>query len=196
MARAKGALCGGRTRQGGTCERPSGWGTDHPGYGSCKLHSGATPTGIKAAAEQALREQAADALARLDAEPVGNPLEELARLAGQAVAWKDAMSVKVNELAGAIRFDSNLGQEQLRSELALWERSLDRCTNALVAMAKLKIDERLTAIEERKTEIVAAAVREALARSGATPEQQLEAKQHIVVKLRARDDGKEYARAR
>ena len=68
----------------------------------------------------------------------------------------------------------------MRSELLLWERALDRCTNVLVAMAKLRIDERLAAIEERKTELVAAAVREALARSGATPEQQLEAKRHVV----------------
>ena len=68
----------------------------------------------------------------------------------------------------------------MRSELLLWERALDRCTNVLVAMAKLRIDERLAAIEERKTELVAAAVREALARPGATPEQQLEAKRHVV----------------
>ena len=40
-------LCGARKRQprypGETCARPSGWGTEHPGYGRCKLHGGATP---------------------------------------------------------------------------------------------------------------------------------------------------------
>lgn len=30
-----------RTRQ--PCQRPAGWGTDHPGLGRCKLHGGATP---------------------------------------------------------------------------------------------------------------------------------------------------------
>jgi hypothetical protein len=35
--------CGANRRQGnGPCRRPAGWGTDHPGYGPCKLHFGAT----------------------------------------------------------------------------------------------------------------------------------------------------------
>jgi hypothetical protein len=34
--------CGGRTRAGGTCRRESGWGTDHVGFGRCKLHGGCT----------------------------------------------------------------------------------------------------------------------------------------------------------
>lgn len=36
--------CGGRKRGegGGTCQLPAGWGTSHPGIGSCKLHGGGT----------------------------------------------------------------------------------------------------------------------------------------------------------
>lgn len=40
-------FCGARTRQGGTCRKPAGWGTDHPGVGRCRLHGGATPTGVR-----------------------------------------------------------------------------------------------------------------------------------------------------
>lgn len=36
--------CGGRTRPGYFCKRPKGWGTGHPGIGSCKKHGGKTPT--------------------------------------------------------------------------------------------------------------------------------------------------------
>lgn len=32
-----------RKRNAGKCNRPSGWGTDHPGQGRCKLHGGSTP---------------------------------------------------------------------------------------------------------------------------------------------------------
>lgn len=34
------AGCGATTRAGSSCERPKGWGTDHPGEGRCKLHGG------------------------------------------------------------------------------------------------------------------------------------------------------------
>jgi len=37
------AKCGAKTRDGGTCGQPAGWGTDHPGEGRCKFHGGATP---------------------------------------------------------------------------------------------------------------------------------------------------------
>lgn len=36
-------LCGAKTRNGGTCKKPAGAGTDHVGQGRCKLHGGATP---------------------------------------------------------------------------------------------------------------------------------------------------------
>ncbi len=32
-----------------TCRRPSGWGTEHPGWGRCKLHGGATESHIESA---------------------------------------------------------------------------------------------------------------------------------------------------
>src|SRR3954471_7264732 len=37
--------CGGRNRHGTQCKRPAGWGTDHVGWGRCKLHGGNTPNG-------------------------------------------------------------------------------------------------------------------------------------------------------
>lgn len=38
-------VCGGKTRAGGGCTRPAGWGTDHVGTGRCKLHGGGIGTG-------------------------------------------------------------------------------------------------------------------------------------------------------
>ncbi len=39
--RAKLPVCGAKhNKRPGTCQRPAGWGTDHPGEGRCKLHGG------------------------------------------------------------------------------------------------------------------------------------------------------------
>lgn len=39
--RAKLPLCGAKhNKRPGTCKRPAGWGTEHPGEGRCKLHGG------------------------------------------------------------------------------------------------------------------------------------------------------------
>jgi hypothetical protein len=39
------ALCNARTRAGGTCRLAAGHGTDHVGFGRCRLHAGNTPSG-------------------------------------------------------------------------------------------------------------------------------------------------------
>ena len=64
--------CGATLKSGaGTCGHKAGWGTDHPGYGNCKLHGGATPTGKKHAktlrqeAWQRIMEQAEPRLTRM-----------------------------------------------------------------------------------------------------------------------------------
>lgn len=65
-------LCGGKTRAGGKCARPSGWGTPHPGNGRCKFHGGASPSGIKAARKEAALEFGRGMLGAL---VVGSPLD-------------------------------------------------------------------------------------------------------------------------
>jgi len=163
MATRKGPFCGADRRNGeGLCRLPAGRGTSHEGTGHCSWHGGASPSGIMSA----LNKQAAAELARLDVPPVTDPLTELARLAGQAVAWKDAMAAKVNELA-SLRYESATGGEQLRAEIALWERSLDRCISTLGAMARLNIEDRLAGIKRRTADMLELALTQALQKSGA-----------------------------
>lgn len=172
--------CGAKKRQGeGTCQRPAGWGTDHAGTGCCKLHGGNTRDHRTAA----LREQAERTLADLNAPPVDNPLTELARIAGQVVAWKDGIADRVNELT-SLRYSTD-GGEQLRAEVALFERALDRCERFLTAMAKLNIDERLTRISEQQAALVNHAVIAALQELGLPAEQQQEARRGVARHLRA-----------
>lgn len=59
--RAKLPLCGAKhNKRPGTCKRPAGWGTDHPGEGRCKLHGGGaqkpSPAYLEVNASPRLRE--------------------------------------------------------------------------------------------------------------------------------------------
>jgi hypothetical protein len=177
----KGPFCGGKLHgRDGTCEQPAGWGTPHPGHGRCKLHGGCAPSGRIAAAEQ----QARAALARLNVAPVENALTELAKITGQVVAWKDMLAEKVNTLA-SLRYETEVGGEQLRAEVALWERALDRCGKFLVDMAKLDIDERLARVTEQQAEQVSAALTTVLAEMGLSQDQQRAARAGVARHLRA-----------
>ena len=176
--------CGAKKRQGeGTCQRPAGWGTDHLGFGPCRTHGGNTKNHRTAA----LREQAERVLADLNAPPVDNPLTELARITGQVVAWKDGLADRVNELH-SIRYSTD-GGEQLRAEVALFERALDRCERFLTAMARLNIDERLARIEQQQADLVTYAVTVTLEELGLPTEQQAEARRGVARHLRAVSGG-------
>lgn len=49
-------ICGAKLKAKGgnnkVCQKPAGWGTNHPGTARCKYHGGASPTGIMAAASK------------------------------------------------------------------------------------------------------------------------------------------------
>jgi hypothetical protein len=129
----------------------------------CRMHLGkkARPVIVEAR----LNAQAAAELANLDVAPVVDPFLELSLLAGQVVEWKNRMAGRVNALTD-LRYKSAHGLEQLRSELALWERSLDRCLAVLTAMSRLDIEERLTGIRQKTADMLERAFDAALEASG------------------------------
>lgn len=175
--------CGGKKKQGeGTCTRPAGWGTDHAGSGRCKLHGGCAPSGRVAA----LNEQARRLLYKHDAGPVADPLEALQRLAGRALALEETIGQLVNDLT-SIRYESGGegGGEQLRAEVAVLERAMDRCGKLLVDIAKLNIEERMARVTEKQAELAADALRTVLREMGLPPEQQQDAQARLGRHLRA-----------
>jgi hypothetical protein len=108
------------------------------------------------------------ALARLDVEPVDDRLRELAKLAGQVLAWRDELAARVNALT-SLRYTAGESRtEQLRAEVALFERALDRCAALLGLMARLGIDTRLARISERQADAVVRAADAAIAAAGVT----------------------------
>jgi len=122
------------------------------------------------------------------AEPVEDPLTKLSEIAGEAVMWKDIMAERIMELQDdEWRYQDAKGAEQLRSEVLLWERAIDRCERFLTAMARLRIDERLAKISEAQAAIVTKAIVMTMAEIGLNREQQEEARQVVVRHLRAID---------
>ncbi|MFR0358638.1 hypothetical protein [Streptomyces sediminimaris] len=158
--------CGGKKKQGeGTCTQPAGWGTDHAGVGRCKLHGGCTPNQAVSAGRQKAEAEARRVLAELSVGPVADPLEALLKLAGEVLAWQRATAGLVNQL-DSIRYPGGNGTEQLRSEVVLYERAMDRAVNVLAAIARLNIDERLVAVTERQADAVVSAINAALEAAG------------------------------
>lgn len=137
----------------------------------CARHGGMAPQNRAAAAVRIEEDKAKRELARLELEPVTNALEALQHHAAVVVAWRDRCAEMVNKLEERIRFESSLKIEQLRSEVTLWERALDRATVTLSALARAQVDERLAAISQRKADMMAAALSAALQRAGLTSDQ-------------------------
>lgn len=164
-------------------------------------HGGLLPRVKAAAARNVAEEKIRRSIAGTGAAPVDDPYAELARLAGQVVHWKDTLAAIVDSMSGAAecsecgasvpgagewRYEaSGAGTEQMRSELALFERALDRCGATLGMIAKLNIDERLARISERQADVVVRAVDAAIAAAGITGDEALQARVVVARELRA-----------
>lgn len=114
---------------------------------------------------------------------VSNPLEELALLVSEVLLYKDYTAQRVAELRGQERYEGKAG-EQLRAEVALYERSLDRAGKLLVEWSRLNIDERLARIEEQKAQQILDVIRSSLGHVELTDEARKTIERHIISGLR------------
>jgi len=181
-------LCGAKKRQGdGTCGRPAGWGTPHAGAGRCKFHGGNTRNhqngGHLALVEQQLHHDR-DAMAALlgAADPVEDPLRELQVLAGEAKRWKQLVAERVSGLT-SLGYAGAVG-EQVKAEVQLLERAMDRLGHLLLGIGRLNIDERLARVSEQQAATVASALGVVLSEMGLSHDQQREARSRVARHLR------------
>jgi hypothetical protein len=130
-----------RTRGEDRCTRPAGWGTDHPGYGSCKFHAGSTPNGRAAARV----EMARDSLERLGvaatATPV-NPVELLGDLIDQSAAIVAYLREQVAALPAVLTAD---GTHPL---VRLYGQERDRAARVAREAVALGLEERRVRLDE------------------------------------------------
>ena len=165
--------CAARKKDGSPCKGPAVRGAD-----KCRMHLGKQPGAsiLQARADQLLHQ--------FDAPAVADPLEALQRLAGRALALEETIGRLVNDLT-VIRYESEGGGEQLRAEVAVLERAMDRCGRLLVDIAKLNIEERLAKITEIQVGIIQEAMFAVLGEMGLPPDKQREAQQRLGRRLRA-----------
>lgn len=153
--------CDAKTRRGTKCSQSAGWGTDHTGYGRCKLHGGSSPNGnVAAAREQAIA---------LSLEYEVEPHEALLRAVGQAARWELVCRHRVagldpGELAvthvrhrdwvGNGENGTGGGSETIaesHADLNVWVRAHRQSVRDLASIAKTAID---AGVDERRVRVV------------------------------------------
>ena len=122
------------------------------GQTRCDMHGGKTPSKLAKAARTLAEDKVRRSLNEVGIREVENPLAELRALTGEVVAWKDALAAHVAALGEHYRFTDDKGAEQLRAEVALYERALDRAGKLLETWARLGIDAMLADMQVRVTE--------------------------------------------
>jgi len=167
-------VCKGHNRAGGPCRL-----SPRRGMVVCRLHGGESPQALEGARRREVEERAREVLRRKWAdglEPtVTDPLGELARIAGEVVAFKDYLRDQVTELDGVLTYWTDREYpagddvtrteqtEQLRAVVTAYERSLDRAAKVLASIVKLDLAGRMLELRTAQAEQIVGAVRYGLA---------------------------------
>lgn len=177
-------FCGGPKRQGeGTCTRPAGWGTPHPGLGRCKLHGGSTKSHVEAARQEMARRELVQVW-NVDAAPIMDPAGEMRRLAGQMRHAVDVLGSRLNG-DGEPCDVCGRGDVDLDSPPAVaWMRQQRELRQVLEAMERLGLMDRQVRVSESQGQILAAVIRSVLDQLGLTDDQRTLALQVVPDELR------------
>lgn len=139
------------------------WSKLSAGIEVCPLHGGKAPQ-VKHGGQVRLAEQALRRLGFDGARPITDPIPELARLAGEVVAWKDATVAMVEDLQaeldamaadGSPMFDrgglvvhNDAGTKMVHPFVTLAERAQERAAKVLVEIERLNLEDRMTSKAE------------------------------------------------
>lgn len=153
-----------------------------PGSGTCKMHGGLNGN----VAHMALRRATLTSVAKVANEVVegtvvypDNPFDTLNATLIECRHFKELLERKLNSMADQgedWRYTDKSGAEQLRSEIALYERALDRMVRAATALSKLNLEERFAKLSEKQAMSMMWILNEVLKRIGLTSDQREEAR--------------------
>ena len=171
-----GPVCGAKTRGGGGCTQPAGWGTGHPGVGRCKFHSGASPGAEKRGAIELAHRRAVVMGVPTDIEPheailkcilishgeVIYASERIAELAPEDAVGPVVTTRPLKEEKGAESYTVRV-EEHGPPAVHIWIEVRRRAMRDLVDFSKAAIAagiaERTVRIAEQQAQLMATAVR-------------------------------------
>jgi hypothetical protein len=113
----------------------------------CGKFHGAAPQAKAAARRRLAHGEALKALAEMDVEPLGDPMEALAELAADAIAYYRWCAERVNALKEQLRYEHEKAAEQLRAEIGMYERAMERAQKFIADYRKLQIAEHPIKVE-------------------------------------------------
>jgi hypothetical protein len=163
--------CGARCRDGHACPH---W--PMHGASKCYMHGGSSPQARSAAKRRLAEEKATKAVARLGLAPVDDPVGELRSLAAEALALKSYFKERVDAL-DQLRYAVGAG-EQVRGELILYERALDRSAKFCDQLARLNLEDRAVRIDEARVVLLVAVLAQVLS----SPELNLDSAQQMMAR--------------
>lgn len=149
------AKCGAKTRAGGSCLQPAGFGTDHAGAGACVKHGGNMPGPRKAAARELAMLQARE----YGLEPDADPFSAILTMVRRAKGANDLFLGRVAKLMAE--------DEPFRADHPDWQGYLVTMRQSAQISdwaIKAGVAEREMRLAERLWDTITAAYEDALAR--------------------------------
>lgn len=187
-------------RGDGRCSKPAGWGTAHPGTGTCRLHGGAVPTHARSNAVPQLEMLVGfrvpnvkphDALlmcVRIAAAEVSYYSHQIAQL-----EESDVVGRPTKEAIAATKDVWDIVDLQMPQEMNIWIKARASALDRLAKHSKLAIDagieERMVSIAENVGNRMAMAIEGILNQLDLTPDQIRKAPQAIRSQLMLLEGG-------
>lgn len=164
--------CGANTRSGHPCGRPAGWGTEHPGIGTCKLHGGSTTNHNKAAAVVQAQRDVELFAARRDIHPAEALLELVQWTAGEVDYWRQRVTqLEEDDLTWGTTKVKTGGDDRGTTEeakpniaYAMLVDASNRLERYSSAALKANIDERRVRLAESEGRVLAGVIQRILTR--------------------------------
>lgn len=183
-----------------TCKAKKTNGQPCPNYAMhgqlvCHSHGGRAPQNKRAAEQRIEVEEAQRQVAKIisqiaDAPPlesITDVYDELLAVAGTARAWRQVLQHRVSKLNTLGTESSEFIGTQLKADVMLFERALDRSAKIGEALVRLDLEGRRQALDERVAGQLVAALRLILGDLKLTDEQRMVAE--LVVPKRLREIG-------